>query len=241
MENKSQEQSQIKISDKELLSIINFVGKFPKETDLNTESFEKRESYWTGVVKKINIAVEQNSLSKNQANEILGNLIAVKEWLSDHDALTGLSNRRAIEDNLGKEITSAERYSYPLSILVADVDGLKVWNDQDESHHSGDKAIIGTADAIQAGVRKTDFTGRWAGDEFLVILPHSDKGIATEVAQRILDEVKKIPPISNKNLSISIGIGQWQQNERLDDFFGKVDAAVYQAKKTENKFVVAND
>ncbi len=158
------------------------------------------------------------------------------------DVLTDLNNRRSAETTLKKEIEGAKRHLYPLSILIGDSDNLKFFNDRSKDHHSlGDKALIETANAILYGARETDFVARWGGDEFIVILPYTNKENAKVVAGRILDEVKKIPPILGRNLSLSIGIGQWQANENPEELFNKVDEVLYQAKNSKDKIVVVED
>lgn len=86
------------------------------------------------------------------------------------DPLTGLLNRRALERDLSREMAAAERHGHPLSVLTADLDGLKKINDRD-GHSMGDEALKGVAAALSAALRESDSAYRVGGDEFVVLLP----------------------------------------------------------------------
>lgn len=215
-------------------------------------SDEKRNSLSDQILEKIKGAKTEND-QKQLAAELAGQINDYRKiarinektsqvWRKNAhvDILTGLDNRRKAESDLEKEMARAKKYSYPLSILIGDLDGLKGFNDESEDHHSlGDQALKAAGNAIQKGIRETDFAARWGGDEFLVILPFSDKEDAVVVAKRILDKVEETPSISGKKLSISIGIGQWQPEEKLEELFTKADGAAYQAKESKDKIVIA--
>jgi diguanylate cyclase (GGDEF)-like protein len=225
----------------EIKDLVQFLGRFPELAGVTPEFFQ-REEYWATVTNSLRQAVERKELTWDEYDYFQGSLVAAKEWLSGHDALTGLPNRRAYQEALEREIANAERYGQPLSLLIIDVDKLKEWNDEDETHQLGDLAIKKTAIKIEESVRINDLVARWGGDEFAVILPHADLKTAIEISQRILNKVKETEPLTpaGKKLAVSIGIREYQ-NEGPDKFFGKADGAAYQAKKSEQKFVIAED
>jgi len=175
----SENTSEIKLPNKEKNGLANQI--FQEIKEAKTE--EDQKDLATKLAKQIKEEQKIAMVNKELAKILKENALI--------DSLTCLPNREYAENNLKWEIKNAKRYSEPLSILVVDVDKLKLWNDEDESHLTGDEAIKSTAKAIQAGVRDSDFPARWAGDEFLVIIPRSDKENATLVAKRILDKVEE--------------------------------------------------
>lgn len=86
------------------------------------------------------------------------------------DALTGLPNRRQIDDQLDRGITRAHRHTTPLSVLLVDIDRFKTANDL-HGHQAGDRALQEIASRLLDTVRGSDFAGRWGGEEFLLIAP----------------------------------------------------------------------
>lgn len=117
-------------------------------------------------------------------NRTLRGLIGRLESLASTDALTGLSNRRAFEGQLGALFNAAQRYHTELSCLVIDVDRLKLVNDQ-LGHAAGDRLLRLAGEAIVRACRRSDVAARIGGDEFAVLLPHTPAAAAACVAHRI--------------------------------------------------------
>ncbi len=109
------------------------------------------------------------------------------ESLAQTDALTGLGNRRALETRLSEQFSASCRHDVDLSVLQIDLDALKCVNDG-LGHAAGDQLLCIAAKAITATLRKSDFAARVGGDEFIVILPHTDAGRAKLAAERVLAE-----------------------------------------------------
>lgn len=118
-------------------------------------------------------------------NETLGTLVDRLEAMATTDPLTGLGNRRTIESRLDEEFSSSVRHNYDLSVLMIDLDGLKVVNDT-LGHAAGDEMIQAAAQAIRTSCRKSDIAARSGGDEFTVLLPHTPDARAAHVAKRII-------------------------------------------------------
>jgi len=97
------------------------------------------------------------------------------------DALTGLSNRRAIDERATLELKRAQRSGAPIAALIADIDHFKKVNDR-HGHYAGDGALRIVADALRGVMRQTDALGRWGGEEFIAVLPDTDAPAATDVA-----------------------------------------------------------
>lgn len=130
-------------------------------------------------------------------------------YISYHDSLTGLYNRRFCEEQI-REIDTEE--NLPISIIMGDVNGLKVTNDA-FGHTEGDHLLQRASDAIRAACRSGDIIARWGGDEFVVLLPKTEKSAAEEIVERIMgiETQMKVGPI---NVSVSFGCGV---KERKDD------------------------
>lgn len=122
-------------------------------------------------------------------------------FLSYHDVLTGLYNRRFYEEELRRIDTSR---NFPISIIIGDVNGLKIINDA-FGHAKGDELLRKAASAIQKACRIDDIIARWGGDEFIILLPKTTRQTAAEIVQRI-DEICMTETVNSIELSIAFGI-----------------------------------
>jgi len=224
--------------NKELEGLFKFLEKETPE-QFGIEGIEKRTSYWKGVISNLNEYVERGELSKEKLENNMAKLIALKEQLPGNDFLTGLPNRGNYEETILREINIATRNKAPLTLLVIDIDKLKKWNDLDKSHDTDDQVIKSTAKIIKSNIRKSDFAARWGGDEFTIVLPQTKKEGAQLVVKKILEGVENSEPILGKKFSISIGIKGWKEGENSKELFKKADEAAYNAKNSEDKFIVA--
>ena len=149
------------------------------------------------------------------------------------DPLTDLANRRATEEALTREADRSRRYSRRLSVLMIDVDGLKTVNDT-FGHEAGDRVLKDLAAMIVETVRSVDAPGRWAGDEFVVVLPDTDTPQARRLAERLLERAKGQPTRINDQplkLSLSVGVAEYDGKETTADLIRRVDQAMYEAKR----------
>jgi len=150
------------------------------------------------------------------------------------DSLTGLYNRHKLQDSLDTELERAKRYSRPLSVIMIDMDKLKVINDT-SGHAAGDEALKLVARSIQRSIRKVDLGTRFGGDEFIVLLPEADREEAAAVAKRIREAILAVEFESGK-LSVSMGVVQWHSGfETSKDFVHAADEAMYLAKRSEGE------
>jgi len=139
------------------------------------------------------------------------------------DPLTGLANRRAFEISLQQELTRAQRYRYPLSLLVLDLQSFKSINDQ-QGHAQGDWALQQVAQALRDG-RGADRTFRWGGDEFAILLPHISKEGALAAAFRYAQAIQAL------GLQVNIGVATYPEEAVLPDALLRLaDNRMYQAK-----------
>ena len=152
------------------------------------------------------------------------------QHLSQHDHLTSLLNRRAIDRILDRELTRSQRFDHPLSILMLDIDDFKEVNDS-RGHVFGDRVIQEVAKTIASHVRDVDYVGRIGGDEFIVILIETDHDLALQIANRMRKEIAMIRiPEDDMFVTISIGHAVSEGESHLA-LIEKADKALYQAKR----------
>jgi len=166
--------------------------------------------------------------------------------LSHLDGLTGIPNRRALDDALGRELRRGIRSLRPLSLLMMDIDYFKAYNDSC-GHLSGDDCLRAVARSLKVTLgRAADFVGRYGGEEFLAILPETDEVGAMIVANEILDSVTSLniphpaSPLGAK-VTISIGVATAiaQREDHPDCLLQAADKALYQAKQEGRNRIVA--
>ena len=151
------------------------------------------------------------------------------------DTLTGLPNRRALDERLEEEVQLARRNNYSFAVIMMDLDGFKDVNDT-YGHSVGDDILRLVFNQMSRGVRNTDFLARYGGDELTLILTQSDMSSAQIVAEKIVEGMKRLkyrfPDGRKLKLGISGGIAIFPVNARSGpDLLRAADAALYQAKK----------
>jgi diguanylate cyclase (GGDEF)-like protein len=149
-------------------------------------------------------------------------------YLSTHDPLTGLYNRVFFEEELDR---LEKGRSFPVSIIVCDLDGLKVANDV-LGHKQGDELLRRAAQVIAGCVRGSDVVARVGGDEFAVILPQADRKVAEEVVERITESVERDnAQHPDLPLSVSVGAATAEDASRpLREVYAEADDAMYRDK-----------
>jgi diguanylate cyclase (GGDEF)-like protein/PAS domain S-box-containing protein len=150
-------------------------------------------------------------------------LIEQKEQMARSDALTGLPNRRALDDQLPREMARALRAQSPLCLAIVDIDHFKSYNDT-HGHLAGDAVLRKCAAAWDSQLRGEDTILRYGGEEFLVVLPDCDADDAAEIVERL----RAATP---EGLTCSAGLAIWQSGESVDDLVGRADRALYEAKE----------
>jgi diguanylate cyclase (GGDEF)-like protein len=149
---------------------------------------------------------------------------------SERDLLSGVLNRRGIEQKLDTELRRAARSGQNLSIALVDIDHFKAINDH-AGHAAGDSALRDVVSAISSHLRVHDFIGRFGGDEFLLVFPHTSCSSAFNICSRIEQSVRALSvPGSRLPLTISIGLTQAATGEDPDSLLARADKALYSAK-----------
>jgi diguanylate cyclase (GGDEF)-like protein/PAS domain S-box-containing protein len=158
------------------------------------------------------------------------------QYLADHDALTGLYNRRRFEEELDHALAGAERYGRAGALLVLDLDGFKYVNDT-LGHPVGDELIARLAATLRGQLRETDVIARLGGDEFGVILPQATEAEASAVADKLLGAVQRDGVVADgarqARVTASIGLAAFDGGDGLsaEELLVEADIAMYDAKE----------
>ena len=155
---------------------------------------------------------------EGEREELLGKV----QDMAIHDSLTGLPNRRALEEQLPRELARARRSDSPLCVAIIDIDHFKAYNDT-HGHLAGDEVLRECARAWDGALRGEDTIVRFGGEEFLVLLPDT----APEEAAEVVERLRERTPMGQ---TCSAGLASWDFVESVDDLLGRADAALYLAK-----------
>lgn len=150
------------------------------------------------------------------------------------DALTGLSNRHAMEESFLREIKRCQKDSRPISLIMIDVDQFKSFNDK-FGHIAGDRALSAVAHVLQNQFRQRDLLVRYGGDEFAVLLPGVCEKESVVIANRVRNAVSGSTEISNDSLiqipvNISLGVAEMSKHGSYESLLQSADEALYRAK-----------
>lgn len=173
-------------------------------------------------------------------NRLLTKLLESKsklEHLAHHDSLTGLPNRKLLEDRMNQAQARAKRNRIQISLLFIDLDGFKPINDE-LGHDAGDIALCSVANRLSEIVRREDTLARVGGDEFVILLSDLAENNAREstelVAKKCLDAFKEAFNIKGqpRTLGTSIGIAMGSGSSNIEKMLTAADHAIYEAKRT---------
>ncbi|MBF0455299.1 MAG: GGDEF domain-containing protein [Magnetococcales bacterium] len=154
--------------------------------------------------------------------------------LSQQDGLTGLLNRRMLDNTLNRVYSRSQMCDKPFSVIMCDVDHFKAYNDQ-HGHKGGDCALVALADVLKEAVRPLDFVGRYGGEEFTIILPDTSLEAALVVAERLRKEVENrnifhVDGTPLSSITLSLGIATSAPDSSVEQLIEQADQRLYQAK-----------
>ena len=161
--------------------------------------------------------------------------------LADHDALTGLLNRRGMEKRLKEMESFLGRHKVPVTLALLDIDHFKRVNDA-HGHDVGDAVLKELALELQRVFRNSDYIARWGGEEFLVALTNTNLDDGTDVLERLRTEIATSSTFSVPSITLSMGAAEWHAGVGLSAALKQADLALYGAKdQGRNPLVPATD
>lgn len=199
---------------------------------------EKNLAVWQIKVQNLHLQneLEQTLEELRIKNQQLEDAVNMLEQQASTDPLTGLANRRHIQAMLERSFSEATRYGTDLACLMMDLDSFKPFNDT-LGHQMGDKLLQTMARVLQANCRRCDVAGRYGGDEFVLLLPHTSPTVAQQVGRRIKHQFvtaakSMFPEGMSCNVSIGIACVTVSRPASADQLVALADAALYRAKQT---------
>jgi polar amino acid transport system substrate-binding protein len=176
-----------------------------------------------------------------EANHLLEEKNRELEYLSVTNRLTGLFNRSKLDAELEKEYERFARYGRPFALILGDIDGFKAVNDS-LGHLCGDEVLRRIGALIRRGVRSTDISGRWGGEEFLIICPETDRSGALQVAEKLRAAVEQAEFNIGRKVTMSLGVAEADSGIDSEGLLRRVDERLYLAKYMgKNRVVGASE
>lgn len=189
------------------------------------------DTYIRSLTNEIETGRDRLELHAQELEQLVAERTHELEQLARRDALTGLYNQRSFFDHLRREAAAAARHNSPISLAYLDIDSFKLLNDT-EGHRAGDEVLEIVGRAIARCIRETDFGCRYGGDEFAIIMPHTDIASAYVLASRLSDDLNGA--LAAHAVSVSVGVAESNPVSPLDpdELLKKADRIMYAAKKS---------
>lgn len=182
----------------------------------------------------MNKQLQQKAIELENANRKL-------QELDSRDDLTGLYNRRHLMELIQREFHACRRYKYPSTLVMFDIDHFRHINEA-HGHLAGDEALRQVAGVCKSILRKTDLCGRIGGEEFLLMLPHTDLDGARIITERLANLVEHLAIDHGDQvikLTVSAGVSDiYPEDKLLDDWIKRVDDLMYQAKNQGRNHII---
>ena len=182
------------------------------------------------------------SVAQNKINQLEIELLEMGEKVHE-DHLTGILNRRGLDNAFERETSRAMRHQVPLCFALLDIDNFKQLNDT-HGHKVGDDALVYVVESVKDTTRPEDIVSRYGGEEFVILLPNTKLGEAVHILSRIRRNLtKKFFLHENKRLLItfSAGVAEFQLGESQESIFKRADEALYRAKNGGKNQILTAD
>ena len=157
------------------------------------------------------------------------------------DQLTGVLNRKGLDEALGREVARGRRRGAPLCVAMLDIDNFKTLNDS-YGHQTGDGALIHLATVVEDALRPQDTIGRYGGEEFVILLPETELDDAMTALTRLQRELTRrffLHGNERMLITFSAGVARVGQDEACEQALARADTAMYEAKRAGKNRVVA--
>jgi diguanylate cyclase (GGDEF)-like protein len=202
---------------------------FPMDLAVSETLIDGRRLF-TGLVRDI-------TARKQAEAELIESLQLQREYQHHAcvDVLTGLHNRRWLEEAFARQIARCTREGQALTLIMLDADHFKHYNDT-QGHFGGDCALRALGKAIAEHIRPNDLAARYGGEEFAILLPGSSVANALAVAERLRAAVEKAPILRPDgtplpSITLSLGLSELKPGDTLETLIASADAALYRAKQ----------
>lgn len=174
--------------------------------------------------------VEQRTRDLNLRNQQLEEANRTISELARRDPLTGLANRRVLDEELNREARRGIRDGRPLSVIILDLDYFKSLNDT-FGHSAGDQVLMAVGRILAAGVRPADVVARYGGEEFVILLPDTNLELGVQIAERLRTQLGTLPVADcPRPVTASFGVATLLPGQSADRLIERADAALYRAK-----------
>ncbi len=200
--------------DHKMIGVVNVTDKNPATSNIFTQLDLK---ILTAIVRQAAVVIENAQIYKEL------------NYLTITDAMTDLYNYRYFTKSLENEINRTKRFPWTFSLMMIDIDHFKSYNDS-FGHLQGDFLLREVGRMIQSNLREVDIVCRYAGDEFVVILPGTDVSRARFIAEKIRGKVMKLE--CKRAMTFSVGVTEYVKGMSRYELISRVDRALYQAKQT---------
>jgi diguanylate cyclase (GGDEF)-like protein/hemerythrin-like metal-binding protein/PAS domain S-box-containing protein len=188
-----------------------------------------------------NDTIEKLKATEDKLNQLIHEFKENNQALkfqSMTDKLTGIFNRHYFDQKVIEELNRAERYHYPVSLVMFDLDHFKKINDQ-WGHDYGDEVLVRMASIVRKLIRSSDVLARWGGEEFVVMLPQTSKDEAVIAAEKLRCAVEQIMHPAIGQITASFGVSEKLTGETFQNWLIRADRAMYRAKNLGRNCVVA--
>lgn len=227
----------------EIMCSLNFAIEVEGEilAQLNLDNFEREDAFNEETVELANLFANHLGLliSRLRSQEKILQQERMMEYLSNHDALTGLANRRLFQDYGEKMISLARREQKPVAVLFIDLSKFKIVNDS-YGHTVGDEVLKIVGSRLERVLRESDIVARFGGDEFVALVYDCTPSDLKKIAERIIRGIEEPIEIDGKTFKISaeIGVSVYPTDgESLDELIRLADVSMYEAKRRGVKVV----